>query len=173
LSTFVSIGNAHQPFERLLEAVRRVAARLPQPVFVQHGYTPFDDPVCTRVPFLSMEEFVQRVHDAELLIMHAGAGSVIHAAGAGKIPVIMPRHAAYGEHVNDHQVEFAQALAAAGKAVVVENPDDLERAVEEAMARQRQFSNRDGGRQDSPPPLVGMVDRVLSDYARDLSLNRE
>ena len=150
-----------------------MVARLPQPVLVQHGYTPFDDPVCTCVPFLSMEAFVRHVHDAELLIMHAGAGSVVHAVGAGKIPVIMPRRTAYGEHVNDHQVEFAQALAAAGKVVVVENPDDLERGVEEAMARQRQFSNRDGGHQDPLPPLVGMVDRVLSDYARDLLLNRK
>jgi UDP-N-acetylglucosamine transferase subunit ALG13 len=172
LSTFVSVGNAHQPFGRLLEAVRRVAARLPQPVVVQHGYTPFDDSVCSRVPFLGMEEFIRHVRDAELLIMHAGAGSVIHAVGAGKIPVIMPRHTAHGEHVNDHQVEFAQALAATGKVVAVENPDDLERAVEEAMTRQRQLSNRDGGHKDSAPPLVGLVDRLLSDYARDLSLDR-
>ena len=172
MSTFVSVGNAHQPFGRLLEAVSRVAVRLPQPVIVQHGYTPFDDPACTHVPFLGMEEFIQRVGDAELLIMHAGAGSVIHAVGAGKIPVIMPRRVAYGEHVNDHQVEFAQALAAAGKVVMVENPGDLERAVEEAMARQRQLPNRDGGGKDSLPPLVGLVDRLLSEYARDLSLDR-
>lgn len=150
-----------------------MAARLPQPVVVQHGYTAFDDSICTRMPFLSMEEFIRRVHDAELLIMHAGAGSVIHAVGAGKIPVIMPRRVAYGEHVNDHQVEFAQALAAAGKVVMVENQDDLERAAEEAMARQRQLSNRDGGRKDSLPPLVGLVDRLLSDYAHDPSLDRE
>ena len=149
-----------------------MAERLPQPLVVQHGYTPFDDPVCTCVPFLSMEEFTRRVRDADLLIMHAGAGSVIHAVGAGKIPVIVPRRAAYGEHVNDHQVEFAQALAAAGKVVVIENPDDLERAADEAMVRQRRLSNRDGGRQDSLPPLVGLVDRLLSDYARDLSLDR-
>ena len=156
----------------MLEAVRRVLARLSQPLVVQHGYTPFADPVCTCVPFLSMEEFIRCVRDADLLIMHAGAGSVIHAVGAGKIPVIMPRRAAYGEHVNDHQVEFARALSAAGKVVVVENPDDLERAAEEAVTRQRQLSNRDGGRKDSLPPLVGLVDRLLSDYARDLSLDR-
>ena len=173
MSTFVSIGNAHQPFGRLLEAVRRAAERLPQPLVVQHGYTPFDDPVCTRVPFLSMEEFIRCVRDADLLIMHAGAGSVIHAVGAGKIPVIMPRRAAYGEHVNDHQVEFAQALMATGKVIVVENPDDLERAAEEAMTRQRQLSNRDGNHKDSLPPLVGLVDRLLRDHARNLSLNRE
>jgi UDP-N-acetylglucosamine transferase subunit ALG13 len=171
LSTFVSIGNAHQPFGRLLEAVRQVAARLPQPVVVQHGYTLFDDPVCTCVSFMSMEEFIRRVHDAELLIMHAGAGSVIHAVEAGKIPVVVPRRTAYGEHVNDHQVEFAHALAAAGKVVVSENPDDLVRAAEEAMTRQRQLSNRDDGRKVSSPPLVELVDRLLSDYARDLMLD--
>ena len=169
MTTFVSVGNAHQPFGRLLEAVRRVAARLPQPVVVQHGYTAFDDPTCTCVSFLGMEDFVQQVRDAELLIMHAGAGSVIHAVEAGKIPVIMPRHAKLGEHTHDHQVEFAHALATAGKVIVVEHPDDLEQAVAAASARQRQLSKRDSDAKNSAHSLVGRVDRLLSDYARGLS----
>lgn len=163
LSTFVSIGNALQPFTRLLEGVRRIAAHLPQPVVIQHGHTDFQDGTCQPIPFVGMDEFTRYIRDADLLIMHAGAGSVIHAVAAGKIPVIMPRRAVLGEHVNDHQAEFARALAETGKAVVADSPEDLLRACQEAMTRQQHAQEiRAGG---SMSPLVSSIERVLSEYA--------
>jgi len=170
MSTFVSLGNALQPFARLLAAIDRLAPRLPQPVIVQHGHTPFRNGACRPVPFLGMNEFIGHIHDADLLIMHAGAGSIMHAVEVGKIPVVMPRRAAFGEHVNDHQVEFAQALAEAGKVVLANTPDDLAHAVEEAMARQKLVQAKHGSAgEDSMPPLTLMIERVLSDYAQQFS----
>ena len=132
--TFVSVGNARQPFKRLLEGIVTIASRLPQPVIVQHGHTPFGCSVCKSVDFMDMNEFVQNVRSAELLIMHAGAGSVIHAIESGKVPVVMPRRVSLAEHVDDHQVEFAEALSEAGKVVMVENPEELEDAVKKALS---------------------------------------
>ncbi len=170
MSTFVSLGNALQPFARLLDGVSRLANQLPGPVMVQHGHTPFHDATCQAVPFLGMHEFIEYIHNADLLIMHAGAGSIMHAVEAGKVPVVMPRRAAFGEHVNDHQVEFAQALAEAGKVVMANTPDDLARAVEEAMARQKHAQVKHGSAgEGSMPSLTLMVERVLSDYARQFS----
>ena len=101
-------------------AWRPLPRDLPQPVFVQSGSTPFDAAGCEVAPFLAMSEFERRVAQSTLLIMHAGAGSVITAVRAGKVPVVMPRRARFGEHVDDHQVEFARELAAAGRIVVAE-----------------------------------------------------
>ena len=133
MSTFVSVGNAKQPFRRLLDAVARLAPRLPQPVIVQHGHTPFACEHCQAVAFLGMGEFARRVAEAELLILHAGAGSVIHAIEAAKRPVVMPRRADLGEHVNNHQLEFARVLGETGRVVVVETPERLEAAIAEAL----------------------------------------
>ena len=170
MSTFVSLGNALQPFARLLEGIDRLAAQLPQPVIVQHGHTPFRDGACQLVPFLGMNEFIGHIHNADLLIMHAGAGSIMHAVEAGKIPVVMPRRAAFGEHVNDHQVEFAQALAEAGKVVIANTPDDLARAVEEATSRQKLAQVKRGSAgEDSMPSLTLMIGRVLGEYAQQFS----
>lgn len=120
-----------------------------------------------------MEEFMRQVRDAELLIMHAGAGSILHAAEAGKIPVVMPRRAARGEHVNDHQVELAQALAQAGKVVLADGPDDLARAAREALALQRKMPRRDAGENGDPPlRLATAVETLLNDYARQLASRR-
>ena len=93
MSTFVSVGNANQPFSRLLEAVAILAEQggLPLPVIVQHGHTPFVSTSCKAIDFMAMEDFSEYVQSAELLIIHAGAGSMIHACQAGKVPVVMPR----------------------------------------------------------------------------------
>ena len=100
------------------------------------------------------------VAGSELLILHAGAGSVIHAVHAGKVPVVMPRRARDGEHVDDHQVEFARELARAGRIVVAEEPADLMRAVRGRARRQRSAAPS-----HEAPAMVGMIAEVLRRYA--------
>lgn len=163
MTTFVSVGNATQSFSRLIDAVLKIAFQLPQPVVVQHGNTIFQGVGCVARSFLEMEEFGQFVTQAELLILHAGAGSVIHAIQAGKIPVVMPRLVKYGEHVDDHQLEFARALAVMGKVVLAEKPDDLISAVAEALRRQRVARAS-----HETPPMVGLINTVLREYAQGL-----
>lgn len=159
MSTFVSVGNATQPFTRLLEAVCELASQLPQPVLVQFGAAQaFACPGCTGVAFMEMGEFAQRVSEAELLILHAGAGSVIHAVRAGKTPVIMPRRADLGEHVDDHQLEFARELEKTGKVAVAHDTATLAQAA--AVALQRQRMRDTAG--PAEPPLVEMVRQALS-----------
>ena len=160
MSTFVSVGNTTQPFRRLLDGVTAIARELPQPVFVQSGSTLFHAESCESAPFLNMTEFQSRVGRSKLLIMHAGAGSLITAVRAGKVPVVMPRRARYGEHVDDHQVEFARELDRTGRIVVADEPPDLLSAVRDALTRQ------EGARWAGPAPaMIGMIADVLHSYA--------
>ena len=161
MSTFVSVGNATQPFCRLLEAVARLTSVLPLPVVVQHGVAPFYAQDCRAVPFVGMEEFESLVVKAELLIMHAGAGSVMHALRSGKVPVVMPRRARYDEHVDDHQMEFAQALAETGRIVVAENQEQLADAVRRALSLQCGLNNL----VKPPSAIVRLVNETLAGYA--------
>jgi len=163
VTTFVSVGNATQSFSRLIDAVLNIAPQLPQPVVVQHGNTICQGVGCVAQTFMEMEEFGQFVAQAELLILHAGAGSVIHAIQAGKIPVVMPRFAKYGELVDDHQLEFARALAEMGKVVLAKEPDDLIDAVAEALKRQRSIRAS-----HETPRMVGLIGGVLREYAQGL-----
>lgn len=164
MSTFVSVGNATQPFRRLLDAVCELAPNLPQPVFVQQGAAQdFSCPHCGGIAFMDMQAFEQQVAAAELLILHAGAGSVIHAVRAGKVPVVMPRRGRSGEHVDDHQLEFARELAATGKVVVAYDAATLAQAVAEALQRQRAA----GGVVAGESPLVGMVRKLIVECVND------
>lgn len=127
--TFVSVGNAKQHFSRLLNNIDALADILPQPILVQSGHTPFTSSVCDVIDFIAMDEFTEYVAKADVLILHAGAGSLLHAMKAQKYPIVVPRKAAFHEHVNDHQVAFARMLEVEGKAKMVENTDDLRAAV--------------------------------------------
>lgn len=157
MSTFVSVGNATQPFYRLLEAVREHLAILPRPLFIQYGSaSDIFGPAYSAAAFVDMNEFASRVADAELLILHAGAGSIIHAARAGKVPVVMPRRALLGEHVDDHQMEFTQELARTGRIVVCHHASDLPTAVSEALLLQRRLPA-----QPTESPMLRMVRQAL------------
>ena len=49
--------------------------------------------------------FAAKVEEASLVVAHAGMGSVIMAAEAGKPVVLFPRRHALGEHTTDHQLD--------------------------------------------------------------------
>lgn len=158
MRTFVTVGNAHQPFRRLVEAVETNIALLPKPVFIQHGHTPCMPGDFTAKPFVGMEDFVQLVSRSQLLIMHAGAGAMIHALTAGKRPVVMPRLAAYGEVVDDHQLEFASAMAQAGKAWLARDAHELKQAIESALMVEATSPTP-----TSIPPIIGRIGELLAE----------
>lgn len=156
MTTFVSVGNGKQPFRRLLDAVVTLVGELPQPVIVQQGNSRFNGTGCVLRPFMDMVEFEDCIRQAELIISHAGAGSIIHAIRAGKIPVVMPRLVEYHEIVDDHQLEIAQAFAKLGKVVMVEEQKDFRPAIAEALHKQAIASAN-----YQLPPIVDALKAVL------------
>jgi UDP-N-acetylglucosamine transferase subunit ALG13 len=158
LSSFVSLGNATQPFPRLLAAITAHQALLPAPLLIQHGATPCTLPGA--IAFLPMAEFESHVAHARLLILHAGAGSVIHAVRAGKRPIVMPRRQHLAEHVDDHQLEFARTLAASGHLILAETEADLPGAIAAALA-----APAASGQSQPPSPMLQLVSATLARYA--------
>lgn len=100
---FVTVGG-QLPFDRLVHAVDRWAMQQSSAdVFAQIGRS-------TRPPahirwerFLSPDEFQTKAREADVIVAHAGIGSILTAFELGKPIIIMPRRAHLGEHRNDHQ----------------------------------------------------------------------
>src|SRR5207249_3978192 len=89
--TFVTVGNATDGFRRLLGAVATLAGDglLPTPIVIQSGHNPgFVSPHAVVRAFMPMEEFEDHVRRARLVISHAGAGTVLNAMAARKVPVV-------------------------------------------------------------------------------------
>ena len=104
---FVTVGTHEQPFDRLLRAVDAYAAQTNEQIIVQSGYTDYEMKNCQFSKLLPYEDMVRNVADARIVITHGGPSSFIMPLQVGKTPIVVPRQARYGEHVNDHQLEFA------------------------------------------------------------------
>lgn len=131
---FVTVGTATQPFRRLLDEVARLADSGEfgtEPVVVQHGYSPFASETAEAHEFLSRDAFEQKLESCSIIVTHGGS-TVLEAVRVGRVPVAMPRLARFGEHVNDHQLEFVRALADEGWVVPAWEPADLMNAVRAA-----------------------------------------
>lgn len=161
---FVTVGNAKQGFQRLLDAVDIMAEQRTfdqEPIFVQSGNNPnFKSRYCEQKPFLSLEEFVNFINKASVIICHAGAGTLIQILRAGKVPIVMPRRKIYGEHVDDHQLELVQALAQQGRVVAAFEPEDLPKAIAEARQQVGVV------RSSQLPPMFNIVRKAIRELSR-------
>jgi UDP-N-acetylglucosamine transferase subunit ALG13 len=105
----LTLGTHPQPFERVVDWV----LDLGEEVVVQHGSTPPrpDAPNTVWHEFLDHEVLGGLMACADLVICHAGVGTVMSALRLGRTPVVMPRLMDRGEHVDDHQLQITRALA--------------------------------------------------------------
>lgn len=122
---FVTVGT-QLPFDRLISAVSDWAVRNPsQKVVAQTGAGRADFPGILCQPTLDQTAFRATLEAAEIVIAHAGMGSILMAAEAGKPIIIMPRRADIGEHRNDHQSDTAAEMAALSNVHVVKDAAQL------------------------------------------------
>ena len=57
-----------------------------------------------------MNMAIEYIQKSQLVVSHAGIGTIILCKKYGIPILILPRRKRYGEHMNDHQLEIAQAL---------------------------------------------------------------
>lgn len=121
--TFVAVGTHRQPYDRLLGIVTGGIddGLLPEPVLAQVGPARWTAPSAEVSRHLSREELEAAVRSADVVICHGGAGIISSALAAGRRPIVVPRRAALGEHVDDHQYQLTRKLADWGLVVVVEH----------------------------------------------------
>ena len=107
---FVTVGT-QLGFDRLVRAVDEWAARNPGAhLFGQIGSGRYRPLHFESRPWLTPGESDRAFSDAELIVAHAGMGSILTALRFRKPIIIVPRSAASGEHRNDHQLATATRL---------------------------------------------------------------
>lgn len=130
---FVTLGTHEQPFTRAVDCVADVVSGRER-ILIQHGTTPARPqlPGTEWIAYLEWDILNEAMHDAEAVITHAGVGSTVTAIKAGKKPIMLPRLARFGEHVDDHQLQLAERFAAGGLAFACHAGDSLLDLVNEA-----------------------------------------
>lgn len=101
----MTVGS-QMPFRRLVRAMDEWARRNPTvEVVAQIGDDALFKPVALRAfGSVSPVRFAELVRDSELVVAHAGMGSVLTALEHCKPMLLMPRRGALKETRNDHQI---------------------------------------------------------------------
>lgn len=135
---FLTIGT-HEPFDRLVRAVDEwcggpgAGRDLFGQITAPHagGYEPKHFEWVSR---LSPVDYAARFAAADLILSHAGMGSIINALQAGKPIVVMPRRGHLRETRNDHQYTTVRMLGDRPGIYVAEDETRLAETIDRALA---------------------------------------
>jgi UDP-N-acetylglucosamine transferase subunit ALG13 len=111
---FVTVGT-QLPFDRLVRTVDEWAKRNGRTdVVAQIGKARCVPIAMESYAFLDAARFQTLFEAAEIVVAHAGMGTIISALKSGKPLLVMPRQARYGEQRNDHQMATALSFRQLG-----------------------------------------------------------
>lgn len=125
---FVTVGTHEQPFNRLVKFIDDMKRDgfINEEVVMQTGYSTYEPKYCTWQKLYPYKDMVKFVKDARIVITHGGPSSFIMPLQEGKIPIVVPRKYEFGEHVNNHQVEFCHEVANRQNSIIdIENIEEL------------------------------------------------
>jgi len=122
---FVTVGT-QLPFDRLIRVVDEWVGRSGRTdVFAQIGPGKYVPKHVAYESFISPPQFTRNCEAAELIISHAGMGTILNALGMGKPILVMPRQAKFNEHRNDHQLATARRFKEVGRIMVAMDEREL------------------------------------------------
>ncbi|MFI5890302.1 glycosyltransferase [Actinoplanes sp. NPDC051513] len=122
----VTVGMGSFPFNRLIAAVAPLCAY--HDVFVQTGTSPVTPP-SPHARYVPFEEMRARLAEADVVITHAGRGTVRLVQRLGGVPVVVARRRALGETLSSRQEDFLRGEEQTGRVHAVWDVASLPAAV--------------------------------------------
>lgn len=108
---FVTVGT-DLPFDRMVKVIDSWASESGRAdVFAQIGEGGWKPRHIHYSEFLQPSEFRDYLASANLIISHAGMGTILSAIDGGKPILVVPKRASLGEHRSEHQLATAQRMS--------------------------------------------------------------
>lgn len=130
----VTLGTIPFSFDRAIEWLDSLLETgvISESVFVQHGTTDVSllskYALVTTTPLVESSLLNKIIQESRLIISHAGQGLTRELAVQGACFILVPRLARYKEHIDDHQLWFAQGVEKLGIPYCT-NLNNLEQAI--------------------------------------------
>lgn len=131
---FVTVGTHEQQFNRLIACVDEMkeTGQIEEDVLIQTGFSTYIPKSCEWKKMLSYDEMHSYIQRARIIITHGGPSSFVAPLQMGKVPIVVPRQKEFGEHVNDHQLDFCRAVEKRwGNIIVVEDINNLHHVIKD------------------------------------------
>ena len=127
----VMLGTQNNDFHRLLDEIEKNIenGNIKEEVIVQAGYTKYKSNKMKIFDMTSKENLEELIKKADLIITHAGVGSIEMSLEQNKKVIAVPRLKKYGEHVNDHQKDIEKKLNEKGCLIGIDDVSKLSSAL--------------------------------------------
>jgi UDP-N-acetylglucosamine transferase subunit ALG13 len=131
---FVTVGTDTHQFNRLLEEIDRQIElkKIKEKVVGQIGNSTYFPKHFASSRFFDSKKMMQLIRNSDVVVSHAGIGSIMTIKENLKPLVVVPRLKKFDEHTDNHQVQIAKELDRQGKVVAVLNISDLSSAITKA-----------------------------------------
>ena len=139
---FITLGTQKFQFNRLLIMIDELIEEevITDTVVAQIGYSSYIPKNYQSFEFKSESEINKLMEKANILITHSGIGSITTALRLQKKVIVVPRLKKYKEHVDDHQLEIANAYQEKGFIAVAQNKNELANTLKEInLNKMKQF----------------------------------
>ena len=123
----VMLGTQNNDFHRLLDEIEKNIenGNINEKVIVQAGFTKYKSDKMKIFSMTSTENLEDLIKKANLIITHAGVGSIEMSLEQNKKVIAVPRLKKFGEHVNDHQKDIERKLDKKGCLVGIDDVSKL------------------------------------------------
>ena len=151
---FVSLGTQDKPFNRIIDYVISLKENLKElqseKIIIQLGQTKLIKSENERIEkleniiiydMLKPEKMKDIIKDSDIIITHAGVGTIMECLEMGKEIIVVPRKGENLEHVNNHQEEIAFEMEKKGFLTKVDTYEELENKI--IMLLKDKYTNED------------------------------
>ncbi len=126
---FVTVGS-QLPFDRMIQAVDEVAPLLQgKEVIAQVFGMKYQPKNIKTLDYIAPKDFRSYVESAELIISHAGTGTILSVAQLQKPMIVFPRLGKLKETRNNHQIDTCVRLEQITKLQVAYDKEQLEEKI--------------------------------------------
>lgn len=125
-------GTQDKRFDRFMDAILASKFIYEHDVYVQLGYTSGNYPQVHAKQYYSQEELDKQIKQADLIITHAGVGSIVSALKEHKTTIVVARLGKYKEQNNDHQVQIMERFSNMGYIIPLTDFSKLDEAIEQS-----------------------------------------
>ena len=160
---FVTVGSRNYPFDRLFKKLDELydSGVITEKMYAQIGTSTYKPKNYEYKDFISPEEFLEKIKEADIVVTHGASGSIMKALNAGKKVIAVTRLEKYGEHINDHQIQNNEAFSSNGYVLMADlELSDLEECFNKIYNKTdnlRPWINKD------PMSIVNMIDKFIQE----------
>ncbi len=158
---FVTVGSRNYPFDRLFKKLDELYEQgvLTDKMFAQIGCSAYVPKHYEYKDYISQEEFLQKINEADIVVSHGASGSIMKALNAKKKVIAVTRLEKYGEHINDHQIQNNEAFSKNRYVLMADlELNDL------ALCFEKIYNGTDGTiewKNQDPMAIVNMIDEFI------------